>query len=487
MLDNSNINLKLFSASMPPTRNQRNLILYALPLLVSRASGLFLLPFFTRILQPEEYGLVSLAIIVSSLLSLSVLPGLETVYLRYGFGGFKSTSESDNTRYYGSIVLIHLFLVFVLLPLFATLAWQIVLRVAPELPFQFFLISVISLGISSFQAPVCAHLRARQKVGQLAIFLSTVTFLNLLTVAMGLFVFQWKAVSLLLGDLASGLIVLPFCLPAIVRGIQHAIQHRHFSTPARAFLVTGPEVFAFWAFTAMDRFMLNRFHGPSEAGIYTAAYQFASMIVGLAIIANKQWQVLVYESVDATAGELTKIRKLYFASFRVFLNLSALLAILSLPLSSHFIGQKFRDAGTLIPILALIPALRIPLVYFANYCIAFQKRKVLLATHATAIGIYVFFCALLIPAWGAKGASWASVAGFGTYLIAIHLKKISLLRFSWNDLGPRSILSFAAIGMAFYVQIPEIPFAVAVALILLLAFEVKSYFAALGHLDDESI
>src|SRR6476646_4308636 len=97
-------------------RNIWELVSYALPTLLSRGSNFFLLPVYTRLLTPADFGLVNVTLVVVGLLRLAVLPGLEGVYLRYAFGGYSPEKLSVQPEF-GNIVRVHLLIALGVIPL----------------------------------------------------------------------------------------------------------------------------------------------------------------------------------------------------------------------------------------------------------------------------------------------------------------------------------------------------------------------------------
>ena len=80
-----------------------NMMWYALPRVFSKASAVLLLPLYTRVLPPNEFGLALVALAASGIVSLAIAPGIEAVYLRWVYrGGHRKRDQAI-----GTVTLIH--------------------------------------------------------------------------------------------------------------------------------------------------------------------------------------------------------------------------------------------------------------------------------------------------------------------------------------------------------------------------------------------
>ena len=73
----------------------KNSLIYLLPILVKNVLPLITIPIFTRILSPEDFGFLALAMIYSTFINGLANFGLSTVYTRDYFENNKSKIEAS--------------------------------------------------------------------------------------------------------------------------------------------------------------------------------------------------------------------------------------------------------------------------------------------------------------------------------------------------------------------------------------------------------
>ncbi len=427
------------------SQNQRNLIWYVAPAVLTRGSSVLLLPIYSRLLTPEEYGRVGVALVISGLLRLGILLNLENLYFRFVFGSFREIHAEEQISL-GGMIRFHLGILFILLPLLCLPGHFLVARFASNIPLDFICLAIGALVLGSLQTPLSASLRAKQQIKRLSYLQLSGFVAEVSLILLGLLVFQWGAVSILVGQVFGGLILSPFFLPYFWRGIREKFVWRARGEFFRKALAFGPSTLAITGFTIVDRFLLNYFRGPSETGIYITAYQIVSLMVAGIFLFNQQWQDLTFQS----RGENRRIdlSKLFLNSLNLFLYVTALLAILAEPIAQYYLGPKFRDAGRLIPLLAVIGLLRVPECFFENIGLADLNRPLLVKTNIVALGSFVVLNVILVPRFGGVGAAWAGIISLSLYLIVFYRNNLVELRGSFFQLARTSWLPLGVLGTA---------------------------------------
>jgi O-antigen/teichoic acid export membrane protein len=269
-------------------KRHRDFFWYGLPSLLSKGSEFLLIPVFTRILTPREFGIANVALVISGLLRLVAFPGVEGVYLRYGY-----THDHEDLRQYSkdfrSIFLVHIALAFLAFPIGLQITTLLMHRFAPDIPVSYVWVACAALVVGSFQSPWIAKLRIAGKVSRAMTAQAVFSCLSLFVTSSCLIWLRLGAFSLIVGDLCAGVVLLPFAVPTLISGISHPLSAAFQTRIFRVLVAVGPESVALWTLTSVDRLAVNYYRGPEQAGLYTAAYQFGAAIIALGIIANKQW------------------------------------------------------------------------------------------------------------------------------------------------------------------------------------------------------
>jgi O-antigen/teichoic acid export membrane protein len=157
----------------------RHSVIYGLSNVLDRVVSFIMLPIYTRLLTPADYGVLELIYMTMNVISLVVGLGVESAVVRFYFD-YKEESKrktviSSAIVGYGAIVL---FFTLAILP-FSGLLAGIVLDSSEQAPL--FVVSLITLGLNMILPIVYAYLRAEQKSFRYMItkLLMTITTLGL--------------------------------------------------------------------------------------------------------------------------------------------------------------------------------------------------------------------------------------------------------------------------------------------------------------------
>lgn len=185
-----------------------------------------------------------------------------------------------------------------------------------------------------------------------------------------------------------------------------------------------------------DRFIIARFLGEEEAGIYAASYDLANqsltllmMIVGLAF---GPLVIRVFEENGAAAVQAV-VAQNWVLLFMISLPLALSIATLAPEISIIFLGEDFRQgAEYLLPLVSLGSLLAGLRAYHFDHAfrIGHWTMGQFWLTLVTAIANLAFNF-LLIPSWGLVGAALATVLSYALALIVSIILGRRVFRFAF--------------------------------------------------------
>lgn len=384
------------------------MVWYSLPRILSRSANLLLLPLYTRLFSPADYGLVVTAIAAAGVISLAVAPGVEGVYLRYVY---RDPDDLDPSVA-GTAVRLHLLVMagaLLLLGVSAPIVAPVILAGVPVLPHLALVVATVVL--STLASPLSAQLRTGHRADQLAFLEIGRSALSVATTLLGVLVLGLGAVAILIGELAGALLALPFALGPILRAFRHppiAGEARRIGRIAGAVTL---QTLATWSMSGLERILLNLLAGATAVGLYAAGYQVGAVVLFVAIILNKEWQILVFRLGDARSPDL---QRLWDRSLRLFTALGILVAGFAGPVGALVLGEPFRAAIPLIPLIACLGVLRVPILFLNNYSWVAERIGETTVAAIISGGVLVVACVALIPRWGIEGTAVACIIGFFT-------------------------------------------------------------------------
>jgi O-antigen/teichoic acid export membrane protein len=371
----------------------------ALQILVQALS----LPLLTRLLEPEEYGLVATALVVGNLLAVMVDVGLARTVTRAYFRGPDGSADAS-ALVAGGLAVVTALSGVALLTAALWGGWLGANNAGVVHAATLLAAAMAARGL------VLGLLRAAQRVKAylLVMVLSTsgAQLVALLAAAV------WgSALSYVLG-LGVGALAAAILGVALVRPRLGGRRGPLWSWAGRFGLLLVPGELAGVAIWFSDRIVLERLLGLEAVGRYQVAYTLGSVLLMLAMGASQAWAPVVYGAADAPAAAERTLRAL--------LNVGgygvAALALAAPPVLIGLIPSEYRPAG-LFAVTALVALCVLPLIAqqgAAHLLTGADRAGVLAVVAVVAAVLNVAATLALVPAMGLLGAAVATLL---TYVV----------------------------------------------------------------------
>lgn len=393
--------------------------IFALGLLLTRLTSVVLLPVYTRMLTPADYGVLTILDIVGELLRLAIGTGLTSAASRFHFD---TNDEAERSKVWWVALFALLgFTTLVALPVLLASASLSKLSLGAGVPegsrLYALMLSALwfALPESLFQNHLRAIKQSRLLVGLGLARLAVNAALNILL----LYQFRLGVTAVLLGNLVTTLVwaVIHLVLFARVRGVPVL----DWKLLPSMFRFGGPLVGVALMSLAMhqiDRYILVGFVSLSDIGIYSLAYQIGQGVNSLVLSPFSQvWGVVVFE-----VAALRDFKRLFAEIFSTFvrgLSLVLLAAALGSRLAVAILAPpSYAPAADLIPVIALAYFFFSLDDHFRVPALLQKRTGALLPVYAIAAVTNVGLNLLLVPRWGIEGAAWASAGTFATFSAA---------------------------------------------------------------------
>jgi O-antigen/teichoic acid export membrane protein len=393
--------------------SRTNVIWYVLSRVLSKASAILLLPLYTRLLPPHELGLVLVALAAGGALSLVVAPGIEAVYLRWVYREGRGSGPAA-----GTVTLLHLAMTAAALAVLAAAAAPICSVLLPGVPvWPFYGLIVINAVLVSLAAPLRAKWRAERRADKVAGMEVAQWFVSLVTVVTALFVFRWGAVSLLAGETASGLFMLPFAAGRLVGNVRWGWDAALYRTVLPLAASGLPLTASIWALSSLDRLLLNWISGPEAVALYGVAYQIGAAVMLVSVILDKEWEVVVFDFAKpdtVTGGSAEVLQGLWSLSLSLFMVLASFVALFSNEIVRWGLGPQYAASARLIPWVVVVAVLKVPFSLMIHLARARNRPEAVTIGSVLAVVVFVIGNLVLIPRWGPLGAVWAGIGGYAS-------------------------------------------------------------------------
>lgn len=387
-------------------------LIYMLGMLLARAASLIMLPVYTRVLTPADYGVLQLLDMTSDVVAILVSAGCTAGVMRFYF---KAQAERERRAVLGSAIAMQIGLNLVgtiLIVIFARPIWEHVLHGAQSQQLVYLAAANFTLGSLSIVPLIYMQIEKR------ALLFSTISVARLVMQLTGNIVFlvvlhqgprgvllSSFIVNVVIGTLTTGWMIRRV---GIVVSKAALLDLRRFGLPYQLATV-GTFIVSFG-----DRLFLDKYGGLATVGLYSLAYQFGFMLdqVGIAPFV-RAWTPRRFEYAHdpKPARDAKNVQGFRYLNVLAF-TCAVGIAVFVHPVLRILADAAFWSAADIVPVIlaayivqgwVAVTELGIDLsekTKYANYGVW--------ASVAAVLVLYI----LLIPPFGGYGAAWATLLSF---------------------------------------------------------------------------
>ncbi len=385
--------------------------LYALGELARRGLAFFLLPVYTRFLDPAEYGVLELLSALSGILFACLLLGLPSalnkVYHR------DCETRRDRASILATTLALSAPVLLVAGGLLFAFAEQVGAGVIGEAGRGPLVRLVVAAAVvQSLMAIVQASFRARERA-MAFVALNLCQFIPAMALNITFVVaLRLGVLGVLWGNLISSLLALAIGLGVARRGADLKVSRKLVRPLLHFGLLLVPVMLATWAIDMSDRYVLRIYRSLEEVAVYGVGYKIG-MILQMAIVWPFQ---LAWPAVSFSISHRDDHRESY-ARVLTYLSVALVLGWLAVTLAARagltpLVGEAYAGAYLLVAPVAL--------GYLFNgvhYClspgihIAGRTRQLtVLSCVAAVLNLGLNF--LAVPRFGSAGAAWTTMVTF---------------------------------------------------------------------------
>jgi O-antigen/teichoic acid export membrane protein len=413
---------------------------YAVPAFISRGLSLFLLPLYTRVLSPADYGSLDLLLVFASIVNLTVALEITQGVARF----YGSEPSADRRVEYASSAFwftVACYTVFALIALLysAPVSAFVMGREDRVVAFQ---IGVAYIWLNGIFYVIQGQFRWERRSKRYAAVSLLVTFCTAAVAVWLAYGLRLGLEGLLLGMLAGVGVGVVYGLCHLRRSFRLRFSRDRlkemliFSAP---FVPSGIAVFIS---TYVDRMMINHFLSVGDVGLYGIGYRLANVVVLVMVGIRTALTPLVYAHYQEadTPRQLERIFRFFVAAALFGFAAITLFAIDILVLLTH---PAFYGGAEVV--IYLVPAILLAQMYiFAPGISIARKTHLILWVNVLGAIVNTALNWLLIPLMGLIGAALATMLG---YLCVFSAYMILSQRFyhvphQWGRIAVAALIAF---------------------------------------------
>ena len=383
-----------------------NSLIYGLSKAFTRGVSLLLLPFYTRVFAPGDYGLIDLLNIAASLVSLTVALEISQGVARQ----YVDAADGDERSLYVST---GLGFTLAMNGLFVVGAWALAAPISRHVldapgatdVFRIAALSFMANGLFYFMQ---SQLRWQQKAKGYALASAVFTLVSVGCTFLAIVAFGAGVAGVFFGTLAGAIVgsAVAWCFARDSYRLAF-----DFAKLAEMLRFSGPLVpssLAVFVTLYIDRIAIKEMLTLHDLGLYGVGYRFAS-VVGLLLIgfqASLTPLILERYRDPATPAALAKILRLFLV---IAMALVLGLSVFASELLMVFTTPTYYPAASVIPLLALSLLISEMYIFAPGLSIA-RKTQLFPVINGAAAAANVGLTRTLIPRLGLLGAAIAMLA-----------------------------------------------------------------------------
>jgi O-antigen/teichoic acid export membrane protein len=430
--------------------------IYGLSTILGRFLNFFLVPFYTHVLLPGEYGVVAYLYSIIAFVTVVYSYGMESAYFKYSstleIGTERDTFSTPFIALFGSSIVFSCLIAACTGPIAGL--FSLPGNFTPAVYYAAGILALDAIAIIPF-----ASLRMQHRAGTFA----AIKFLNIvINVGMNillLLVFRMGGMGVFVSGLIASAATLLMLLPVVYRQLSFRF-HRPLFTALLGFgLPYIPSGLSAMTMQVIDRPILRAMTDDATVGIYQANYRLGIFMMLVVSMYDYAWRPFFF----ATAGEPDA--KQIFARVLTYLVLfmSAVGLVLTMfigdlarltVMGRHLIGPAYWGGLPIVPIVLFGYAfLGVATNLAAGIYIEKKTRYLPLVTFAGA-AVNVIANIVLIPFYGMTGAAWATLLAYLAQAVATWLVVRRMYPVNYETARLAKIAGSVVIVLALYYLVP---------------------------------
>ena len=385
-------------------------IIYGISGTVAKSIGFFLIPIYTRIFSPADYGIIALITTLTGLLGMFVVLGLDNSSARW----FYDTDEVQNRKHtisswFWCQLSVSCIIALGLL-LFASHISALLLK--SEEHAILICLAAITIPLRTFRKVLGNWLRYQRRAWIITIFATASSFGTIAIIVLFVIVLQWGLFGIYSANLIAAILIAIAAISILKTWISPAyLSWVRLKEMLEYGLPLVPAAIASWVTISSDRFILQMFHDNSEVGLYSVAATIASgiaLITGAFQMAWGPFAFSIYREKES-AEVYSEVLSLYAVIGCFMGTIVSLFAPLVLRVLTT---REYFQSASCIPFL-VFSFIIIGSTYIVGIGSGIVKRST-----PIAIGIFVgasiniILNFLLIPRFGKEGAAIATLLSY---------------------------------------------------------------------------
>jgi O-antigen/teichoic acid export membrane protein len=399
-------------------------VVYGLSGIISRFIGVFLIPIYTRVFIPADYGIISLITSSFTLVSILMILGMDNSLHRWYY---EDEDEEDRKKSLNTFLWSCFIIALAFTSLIAVFHNFFAIRILrePEAA-QVVLVAALNLPLTVFIAFTGNVLRIQRRAIYTSVFTLTTSLLTILLNVLFVVLLKVGVIGIFYAQIITSFIAVVWTI--ILFRDKISLRYFDWQRWKEMFRFSFPLIpggIAFWVINLSGVYFIQSFSNTREVGLYqigTAIASAMAMLTGAFQMAWGPFALSIHKQSDA--------KQVYALTLSIYLGITSFIAVLITLFSFEILNvlttQNYLDAYLVAGILAfnyLVIGLSFIAIIGTN--IAKNNKAYGIASLVSA-GLLIILNLILVPVYGKEGAAISTLASQIIIPIAIfwHSQKL---------------------------------------------------------------
>jgi O-antigen/teichoic acid export membrane protein len=431
-------------------------LIYGTSTIVGRFLNFLLVPFYTNIFPPSEYGVITLVFAYIAMLNIFFSLGFESGYFK-----FASTLEVGNEKENFSLPFFTIFFNSLLLSL---ILYSLSSPVAGIIDLQpkyasFVKYSALILFFDAICLVPFASLRLQNK----AVRFTTIKVINIvINVGLNFILvlgFKFGLEAVFISNLAASVVTFILLLPILIKNISFKYNSKLFDELWRFSLPYVPAGLASIMVQVVSRPIMQYLTDEATVGIFQANYRLGIFMMLLVAMFEYAWRPFFLNN-----AKEPNAKQIFSKVMTVFVGFSSIILIvlsffiediIKIPIpyrghTRHIIGSEYWGGIYIVPLILFSYLMNG--IYINLMAGIYIEKKTKYLPFITGLGaaINIIFNIVLIPKFGLYGAAFATVFSYASMTIYIYYISQKFYPVNYESGKVYLILGINAVGLVLF-------------------------------------
>lgn len=428
-------------------------LIYGTSTIIGRFLNFILVPFYTNVFPPAEYGVVAVVFAYIAFLNIVYSFGFEAGYFRYASAKEVGDEKQNFTHPFifitaNSLVISGLILVF-----HSSIAALIGVKDESIIIYSAFILFFDALALIPF-----AYLRLKNKAKVFAsiklVNISVNVALNLILIL----VFKLGLEAVFISNLAASLVTLLLLLPKILKNISFTYHKQLFNELWKFSIPYLPAALASMVVQTLNIIILRYLVDVKTVGIYNANYKLGIFMMLIVSMFEYAWRPFFLNNAKDTNAKalFAKILTLFTGGASVVLIMLTFtiqdIIKIPLPFKGYIIGPGYWSGVVIVPIVLF--AYMFLGIYTNLIAGVYIEKKTKYLPLITGLGAMLNIASafLLIPIWGITGGAVSTLISYIAMAVYMYIvsQKFYPVRYETGKVAMILLIDITALAVFFY-------------------------------------